>query len=214
MANRVSAQEALNGFKPRAAVAAGEVFDASPANLNARTHRITLPSGLKLALLPKKSRGETVNVQFNFHFGSEQGLQNERVAGSLAPEMLTLGTKGKTRAQVQDAFDALKTDWTVSGNPWVASARLSTKRENLDAALTLLAEVLREPEFPAGEFEQLVRRQVGCVEAASTEPASIAEVKLRRAAKPYPVSDVRYTADFAEQVSALNALSRDAVIAY
>ena len=214
LANRVSAQDALAGFKPQAAVSAGEVFDASAANLDARTTRVTLPSGLKLALLPKKSRGATVNLQFNLHFGSEADLRGERVAGGLVAEMLTLGTKNKTRAQLQDGFDALKADWSVSGSPWVAAAKLTTKRDSLTAALTLLAEVLREPAFPASEFEQLVRRSVGGVEAAATEPTSIAGVQLTRTVKPYAVNDVRYTADFAEQITALKAVNREAVAGF
>ena len=41
-------------YKGDAQVAAGEVFDPTPANLEARTQRFTLPSGMKVALLPKK----------------------------------------------------------------------------------------------------------------------------------------------------------------
>ena len=212
MANRVSPAEALRDFHPGAAVSSGEVFDASPANIDARTRRMVLASGLKLALLPKKTRGGTVNVQFNLHFGSAQGLENERVAGSLVPQLVGLGTRTKTRVQVQDAFDALKTEWHVDGNAWVAAARLSTKREHIGAALTLLAEVLTEPTFPVAEFEQLVRRRAGETESASVEPFAVADVKLKRATKPYGASDVRYTAEFVEEVKALNAFNRDAVV--
>jgi zinc protease len=212
MADRVGAQEALKDFHPGAALSAGEAFDSSPDSLDARTHRITLPSGLKLALLPKKTRGETVKLQFNLHFGSEQGLQNERVAGNLAPQLVSLGTRRKTRAEIQDVFDALRTEWNLEGNAWVAAARLSTTRANLNSSLSLLAEVLREPAFPASEFEQLVRREVGEAESASTEPMAIAGVKLEHATKPYPPTDVRYVAEFPELVRSLKALNRDAVV--
>ena len=40
-----------------------KTFDPTPANLEARTQRLTLPNGMKVALLPKKTRGETVRVQ-------------------------------------------------------------------------------------------------------------------------------------------------------
>ena len=39
----------------------GEAFDPTPANLDARTQRFTLPNGMKVALLPKKTRGEAVS---------------------------------------------------------------------------------------------------------------------------------------------------------
>ena len=214
VARAVSPQEALKDFKPGTAIGTGEIFDASPANLDARTRRVTLASGLKLALLSKKTRGETVKLRFSMHFGSEQNLQNERVAGGLAPRLVGLGTKTRTRAQIEDAFDALKTDWSVDGTAWAASARLDAKRVNLKEALTLLAEVLREPTFPPSEFDQLVRREIADLESRSTEPRAIAGVKLLRTAEPYPASDVRYTADFAEQIRLLKDLNRDAVASF
>ena len=51
----------VKDYKGDTAVAAGEAFDPSPANLDARTQRFTLPNGMKVALLPKKTRGEAVN---------------------------------------------------------------------------------------------------------------------------------------------------------
>ena len=47
----------VKDYKGDPAAVAGETFDASPANLEARTQRFTLPNGMKVALLPKKTRG-------------------------------------------------------------------------------------------------------------------------------------------------------------
>src|SRR5262249_12487985 len=53
----------VRDYKGREAVARGEAFDVAPANIEARTKRSELPAGVKLALLPKKTYGESVNVQ-------------------------------------------------------------------------------------------------------------------------------------------------------
>ena len=53
---------------------AGETFDPSPANLDARTQRFTLPNGMKVALLPKKTRGEAVSFSLTLHFGDEKSV--------------------------------------------------------------------------------------------------------------------------------------------
>ena len=50
----------VKDYKGDAAVAPGEAFDPSPANIEARARRVDAPGGLKLALLPKKTRGSTV----------------------------------------------------------------------------------------------------------------------------------------------------------
>ena len=50
----------VKDYKGDPAASAGELFVATPANLESRTQRITLANGMKVALLPKKTRGETV----------------------------------------------------------------------------------------------------------------------------------------------------------
>ena len=52
----------LKDFKPKASAAAVAPFDSSPANIDAKTQRFSLANGMKLALLPKPTRGQTVRV--------------------------------------------------------------------------------------------------------------------------------------------------------
>jgi zinc protease len=49
--------------RARETVQAGECFDPTPANIEARLIRRTLANGIKVALLPKKTRGGTVIAQ-------------------------------------------------------------------------------------------------------------------------------------------------------
>ena len=62
----------LKGYKGDAAVATGEAFDPSPANVENRTSRTATPSGLTMALLPKKTRGATVVAQWSFVTGTRR----------------------------------------------------------------------------------------------------------------------------------------------
>ena len=59
----------VKDYKGDPAIAAGEAFDATPANLDARAQRFTLANGMKVVLLPKKTRGETVNISLRLHYG-------------------------------------------------------------------------------------------------------------------------------------------------
>jgi zinc protease len=215
LAQRVDIAEALKDFKPKAALSAGETFDPSPANIEARTLRYTLASGLKVALLPKKSRGETVEVMLTLHFGNEQSLRGQRSAAGMVGAMLGTGTTAKSRAQISDAFDTLKTDWRVQGSsPWSALAGLNTRREHLIPALTLLAEVLREPSFPAPEFDQLVRQNLGALDHAADDPSTMATLALSRATSAFPQDDIRYVATIAENIAAMKALKLAEVAAF
>ena len=50
----------VKNYKGDPAAAKGEAFDPSPDNIDKRTRLLTLPNGMKIALLPTKTRGETV----------------------------------------------------------------------------------------------------------------------------------------------------------
>jgi zinc protease len=214
LAQRSDVGAALQSFKPKATVAAGESFDSTPVNLDKRTQLVTLPNGLKLALLPKKSKGETVEVNLGLHFGALDNLRGQRVAGSGVAPMMATGTATKTRAQLADAFDALKTDWSVTGSSNGASAALTTKRDTLLPALELLAEVLRKPGFNADEFEQMRRQSIQGVEKALEDPGSNASVSLSRAMEHWPADDPRYVADFKESIAETTSAKLDDVVAF
>ncbi len=183
----------LQGYKGEAAVAQGEAFDPSPANIESRTTRTKLPGGLQVALLPKKTRGATVVLSLTLHFGDEKSLVNKAALGDLAADMLLRGTAKHTRQQLKDEFDRLKARVAVSGGPTQASVSIETIRENLPAVVALVVEVLREPAFPATEFEQLKQENYAALEEQRSEPESVGGTAFARHMGPFPKGDVRYT---------------------
>ena len=50
-------------YKGRVALAEGEAFDPAPEKIEARVKRLELPEGIKVTLLPKKSRGEETRLR-------------------------------------------------------------------------------------------------------------------------------------------------------
>ena len=201
----------LKDYMGGAAVAMGEAFDPSPANIDARTASSTTPGGLKLALVPKKTRGGKVNVRLTLRFGSEKDLMNRSDAGSLAGGMLIRGTAKRTREQIQDAFDKLKAQANVFGGATQVGAFIETTRENLPAVLRLVAEVLREPSFPAKEFEQLKQDRITGAEFQRSEPTSVAFTAFSRHMNPYPKGHVNYTPTVDESIADLKAVTLDDV---
>ena len=199
----------VKDYKGSAVVAEGEAFDPSPSNIESRTVRSDLPVGLKLALLPKKTRGNTVVGTMTFRFGDEKSLMNRGTAGQFTGEMLMRGTTRHTRQQIQDEFDKLKARVSVFPGPNSISASIETIRENLPAVLRLVAEVLREPAFPATEFEQLKQETLASIEEQQREPQAVAGIQFDRHLNPYPKGDVRYTSTPEEDVAEVNAAKLD-----
>lgn len=199
----------LKDYKGGEVVAVGEAFDPSPANIDARTIRTTLPGGAKLALLPKKTRGNAVFATLVFHLGDEKSLMNRRLGGDLAAQMLMRGTTRHTRQQIQDEFDRLKARVGIFGGPTTVRASVETIRENLPAVLRLVAEVLREPSFPAAEFDLLKQERLAGLEQQRSEPGPIAFRALQRHLSPYPKGDVRYVPTLDEEIEELKAATLD-----
>src|SRR3954453_22972583 len=65
-------------------------------------------------------------------------------------------------------------------------ASVEVRRENLPAALRLVAEALREPSFPAAEFDEMKRAALTAAEGQRGDPGALAGVRLARHLYAYP----------------------------
>lgn len=204
-------EKLVEGYTGRAVVSQGESFEATPANIDRRTVRGEIGGGLRLALLPKKTRGGQVTAVLSLHFGDENNLRGKTFVGGLAGQMLMRGTARKTRQQIRDEIDRIKAQISVSGNASGASARITTTRENLPAAIDLVFEMLKESSFPEAEFDQLKRQVLASLESSKSQPQTIASVALQRHLMPWPKGDVRYLPTIEEQIEAIQAVTLDQV---
>jgi zinc protease len=201
-----SAAELAGSYKPKAVVVDAEVFDASPENIEKRVRRLEI-AGMKVALLSKKNRGETVVFTMTMPAGDEKSLFGQDEIGGLTGSMMSMGTTRYTREQLRDEFAKLKVSGGVSG----PRASFQTTRSNLVAAIALAAHVLREPSFPAAEFEQLRKLMITSVESALSDPGAKASEAMARHFNIYPKGDPRYASTMQESLDALKAVTLDDV---
>ena len=196
------------------AVATGEAFDATPANIESRTERGRTAEGLRYALLPKKTRGATVNVRLVMRTGDETSLFGTQPAGTVAASMLNRGAAGMTRAQIQEAFDKLKARVSFAGGSTRTTVTIEATRDNLPAVMDLVAKVLRNPEFPAAELESLKIERVTALEGQRKEPDALARDALGRHGDPYPKGHVLHDNSFEESIADMKAVTLDRVRAF
>ena len=196
-------------YAGREAVAEGEAFEPTPANIDRRTRLATLSGGLEVALLPKQTRGESVSVNLAFRHGTEEALMGRGTAGDLAGSMLMRGTKNRTRQEVSDELDRLKAQGGVGGSALIASGSFTTVRENLVPVLRLAAEILREPAFDSKEFDLLREERLAGIESQRSEPMAQVPMAMGRHFSPWPADHPRYTPTFDEQIERLNAATVD-----
>jgi len=194
---------ALKDYTGKQTVAQGEAFDASPANVDQRAVRFTAPNGLKGALLSKKTKGGMASAHLTLRFGQEAALQNLGATPTLTGSMLMRGTLKHTRQEIADAFDKLKAEVMVNGGSATATVTINVPRENLAAALRLVAEVLREPAFPATELETLIKQQATGIEAQRQEPQAVAVEYMRQTFDAFPTGHPKAYRSFETQLAEL-----------
>ncbi|MBO0721398.1 MAG: insulinase family protein, partial [Blastocatellia bacterium] len=201
----------VKDYKGDKALEAGENFDTSPASIDSRTIRSTAPGGLKLALLPKKTRGATVVANLTLEMGDEKSLTNRAGTARLAALMLERGTARHSRQQIKDEFDKLRAKVGITGEENSVDITIETTHDNLPAVLRLVAEILREPSFPADEFEQLKQGELTALEYQRSEPAVVASIAMQRFTHPYPKGHPKYVYTMDEAIAELKAVQLDDV---
>jgi zinc protease len=204
----------VKDYKGDAAKAEGEAFDPSPANIDARTQRSKLPNGLKLVLLPKKTRGATVVASLTLRLGDRQSLTGRGEIGSMTAGMLMRGSKKHTRQQIQDELDRLKARVSTFGGLENAGFNIETTRDNLPAVLDLMVEVLREPAFDAKELEELRRERLAGIEQQRSEPNALGFLAFQRHVTALPKGDPRYIATFDEAIADTKAITREQLVKF
>ncbi len=210
---RIAIAQAMQDFKPQAAAAQVEAFEATPANIDARTRRFAVGS-ISAAVLPKGTRGQSVTAVLTLHFGDAQSLFGQSEVSSFTAALLDKGTATLTREQVQDRLDQLRTELSVGGEAGQVTVMLNSRREQLPAALALVGDLLRRPAFPADAFDELRRQSLAAIEERRREPEALARNAIARHGNPYPRGDVRHERSFDEMVEDVNAVSLDKVKAF
>jgi len=207
-----SVTDLVKNYKGGGNLVEGEVFDPTPANIEARVKRLQLKSGIKVAFLPKKTRGEAVHGQLVLRFGNEKSLKDVTTACGFIGPLMTHGTAKHTRQEIDDLLDDCSSALSLSSGTAALSATWQSKRGDLPALLDILAEVLREPSYPEKDFDELRREHRQELEKSLAEPGSLASNSFSRQINPYPKTDIRYVATIQEQIDRLDKTTRADVV--
>ena len=94
-------------YKGRAAVAQGEAFDASPANIDGRTKRVEVAQYHRNGTAAKINAGQRSERPMTLRYGDAKSLMN-KAAHAVFTADAHKGTTTRTRQQIKDEFDRLK----------------------------------------------------------------------------------------------------------
>lgn len=205
-------EDLLKDYKGKAAIAQGEDFDPSPANIEKRTTRGQLPNGMEYALLPKENRGDAVNATLTFRFGSLESLQGKSTVAGFTASLLDRGTAAKNRQQIKEALDKLKARVNIGGGGSSVTVNIETDREHLAETIRLVGEIMKTPTFPQEEFEKDKQEYLASLDEQKTDPNALAGNLFERISSPeYPKTDPRYTMTFEEEIAAVEAVKLEEI---
>ena len=203
---RIDIAAKLKDYKGRKAMAAGESFEPTPANIDARTNVVEIADGVKVAMLPKKVRGGRVVFSGQLHYGTPETLKGHVAHARSLPRLMGRGTKNLSFQQYKDRLDEIETTLNVGGDVGSLTFNLESKESRVGEALDLLREVLQEPALNSEEFEVLRNEGITQLESSLSEPMALGGQALQRAMAPYPEDDVRYVKTIEESIEALKAV--------
>jgi zinc protease len=190
----------VKDYRGDTTLAVGEAFDPSPANIDRRTLR-SAAGGVKLALLTKRTRGQSARASLTLRFGSLETLQNRATAADLTADMLMRGTRTFSRQQIKDSLDRLKSRVSVSSTPSQVAIDIESTRPNLAPTLQLVGSVLKEPAFDAKEFDELKRQDLAGLEEQKSDPEALAFGGFSRYLSPWPKEDPRHVPTVEESIA-------------
>ncbi|MCP1713786.1 zinc protease [Kerstersia gyiorum] len=194
-----------------------EVFDTSPAAIDAATMRktLTLPNGsIGIAMLPKSTRSQRAEAVLKLYFGDAETLKGHRVEEEIVADMLGMGTKTRSRQEINDEIDSLRGTLGISGGKGQVEVTLSAPRENLPRMIALVFDLLRNPVFPQDELKTYLGQESNRLRNAMSDPMGLAGKALARHDNPWAKDDVRYQPTFQEELDDLKAVKREKLKAF
>jgi len=205
----------LSGYAGRDDRATGEAFDPTPDNIAGRLIEFQLGNGAKVALLPKRTRGERVEGSLVLRMGSLETLSGKAPIPSLSASMLMRGTESLDRQAIEDRINDLQSSLSISGrNDGLVAAAISSRRNQLDELLALLESLLKQPRFDPSELDELIRQSLASIDQASDDPGAVASRSLSRHLQEVPVEHPAYITDFGQARARLEAITASDLATY
>ena len=215
VADRPDVAALVKGYKGKVSgPASAETFEATIPNIKKRTEYRQLSNGMKYALLKKPVKGDKVYGSIILKFGDEQSLAGKSSLPSLAAAMLKNGTATRSKKQINDELDKLKSSIEISsvqGDVAAVNIQFVSDKDNCAAALDLLADILLHPSFDKNEYDKLVIDISGELDKGRTDPQFVAFNTMTRKMAPYAAGHPFHTESAEEQLADLKTISVDDV---
>jgi zinc protease len=172
-----SQQEALVEGASRGA---GALSGRDGTGLSSRIVREELETGAVL-LLVENPTTPTVALRGSLRAGSHFEPKEKPGLARLTAEMLKRGTRRRAKLELAGALESVGADVNFDADVFAVQLRARSLAADFPALVATLAEMLREPSFPAEELEKLKQQTVAAVREKQSDTGWRAYERLTQA---------------------------------
>ncbi|MCF8274460.1 MAG: insulinase family protein [Flavobacteriaceae bacterium] len=200
--------ELVTSYKGKQALGTGEAFDVSYDNIQNRLNSGLLQKKpIEYGFIKKDNRGETVTLSFAIRNGKLDDLMNKGLVAVYTARMLNKGTTTKSRQDIEDKLSAIKSSVFFNGSNGRLTASITSTKENLMEALSLMTDMIKNPVFDAEELEKMKTQALASIEENKTDPQFLASRKIGLINQKYKKGHPLYNMTIDEEIEAINNVS-------
>jgi len=133
---------------------------------------------------------------------------------SYTANMLNKGTTTKSRQDIEDKLSAIKSSVFFSGSNGKLTANIRSTKENLNEALMLMTDMIKNPVFDAEELEKLKTQSLAGIEQNKSEPQFLASRKIGLINQKYEKGHPLHAMTVDEEIEAIKDVSVEDLKAY
>ncbi len=204
-----SIKEQLATYKGRAVVEAGEVYDNTVANIEARKKEFKWDLGTTVSVYPKKLRGGEVNITMKLPTGNVNSLKGYVADFNLMGGLMFSGSEKYSKEQIATKLAELKASIRFNTNS-VGNISVNVKavKENLNETLDFVAELMTNPLFEESEIAIDRKATITGLETQRSEPRDVAANAFRKAFYGYAEGHPKAYRDIDTKIADLNRVTQ------
>lgn len=147
-----------------------------------RAQETTLPNGLQVVLL-ENHKIPTFAMQMVVLSGGLSDKPDYRGLASFTASLMREGTTSRSSKEIAEQVDAIGATLNANSGLSTMTSVVSTSGlvENLDQALALFADVIRNPSFPKEEVEKYKARTLAQLQLVRSNPGFLAQERFNKA---------------------------------
>lgn len=181
-------------------------------NIISRTiseHRVA--KGLALYVAPMGVK-DAVTIEGSLISGGNYAPRGEPLLPGVLAEMLDEGTKRRSRAAIQEVLDLRGMSLRFSADGERIRFTGHCRRGDLRGLLSILAEEMREPSFPAGNLSIVKKRLIGQLTQLKDDTKALGAISLSRLIYPRGHANRKLTIE--EAIRAVRGTNRSKLAAF